>query len=68
MVVHFKSVKIDVLLVQKWKEPVIIASEGQNFGLIYNSSNSEIFVCPHGSSLCKCECCNNYVDLTLDFT
>ena len=51
MVVHFKSVKIDVLLVQKWKEPVIIASEGQNFDLIYNLSNSEIFVCPHGSSL-----------------
>ena len=51
MVVHLKSVKIDVLLVQKWKEPVIIASESQNFGLIHNSSNSEIFVCPHGSSL-----------------
>ena len=51
MVVHFKSVKIDVLHVQKRKEPNIIASEGQNFDLIYNSSNSEIFVCPHGSSL-----------------
>ena len=51
MVVHFKSVIIDVLHVQKWKEPVIIASEGQNFGLIYNSSYSEIFVRPHGSSL-----------------
>ena len=52
MVVHFKSVKIDVLHVQKWKEPVTIASEGQNFGLICNSSNSEIFLCSYGSSLC----------------
>ena len=52
MVVLFKSVKIDMLLVQNWKEPVIIASEDQNFGLICNSSNFEIFVCPHGSSLC----------------
>ena len=52
MVEHFKSVKIDVLHVQKWKEPVIIASECQNFGLICNSSNSEIFLCPYGSSLC----------------
>ena len=47
MVVHFKSVKIDVLLVQKCKKPVIIPSEGSNFDLMYNSSYSEIFVCPH---------------------
>ena len=53
MVVHFISVRIDVLLEQKWKKPVIIPSECQDFGLIYNSSNSEIFVCPHGSSLCS---------------
>ena len=30
-----------------------MASEGQNFGLMYNSSNSEIFICSHGSSLCN---------------
>ena len=52
MVVHFKIVKIDVLLVQKYEKPVIIPSDYPNFGLIYNSSNSEIFVCPHSSSLC----------------
>ena len=51
MVVHFKSVKIDVLHVQNWKEPVIIASECQNFDLVCNSFNSEIFLCPYGSSL-----------------
>ena len=53
MVVHFKSVRMDVLLVQKYKKPYIIPSERINFGLIYNSSKSEIFACPHGSSLCR---------------
>ena len=53
---RYKSVEIDVLLVQKWKEPILTASEGQNFGLMHYSSNSEIFICSHGSSLCTAGC------------